>query len=150
MLLLSWGQNQAWRLNLKVDGRRVSLRYRTERWARSCCYGDSFTGSSGLRRGESKDTAVAGTWVRPLMACLLHTWCPGYLCEAEALLCAKMLQSYPTLCDLWTVGRFLCPWDSPGKNTGVGYGALLRGSNRPRNLSPASCISCMGRQVLYH
>ena len=22
---------------------------------------------------------------------------------------------------------FLCPWDSPGKNTGVGYRALLQG-----------------------
>ena len=26
---------------------------------------------------------------------------------------------------LWT--RFLCPWDSPGKNTGVGCHALLQG-----------------------
>ena len=23
--------------------------------------------------------------------------------------------------------RLLCPWDSPGKNTGVGYHALLQG-----------------------
>ena len=23
--------------------------------------------------------------------------------------------------------RFLCPWDSPGKNTGVGFHALLQG-----------------------
>ena len=29
--------------------------------------------------------------------------------------------SSPTLC------RLLCPWDSPGKNTGVGYHFLLRG-----------------------
>jgi len=29
----------------------------------------------------------------------------------------------------WTVGtpRFLCPWDSPGKNTGVGCHFLLQG-----------------------
>ena len=31
---------------------------------------------------------------------------------------------------LWTVAaRFLCPWDSPGKNTRVGYHALLQGSS---------------------
>ena len=27
----------------------------------------------------------------------------------------------------WTVARLLCPWDSPGKNTEVGYHALLQG-----------------------
>ena len=27
----------------------------------------------------------------------------------------------------WTVARLLCPWDSPGKNPGVGCCALLRG-----------------------
>ena len=39
-----------------------------------------------------------------------------------------MLQSCPSLCNLWAVpARFLCPWDSPGKNTGVGCHALLQG-----------------------
>ena len=29
---------------------------------------------------------------------------------------------------LWTLAhRLLCPWDSPGKNTGVGYHAFLQG-----------------------
>ena len=38
---------------------------------------------------------------------------------------AKSLQSYPTL---WTVAsRFLCPWDSPCKNTGVDCRSLLQG-----------------------
>ena len=27
----------------------------------------------------------------------------------------------------WTIARLLCPWDSPGKNTGVGCRALLQG-----------------------
>ena len=35
----------------------------------------------------------------------------------------KLLQSCPTLCD----PMLLCPWDSPGKNTGVGCHALLQG-----------------------
>ena len=45
---------------------------------------------------------------------------------------------------LWTIasmGRLLCPWDSPGKNTGVGCHALLQGifpnqESNPHLLSP--------------
>ena len=35
---------------------------------------------------------------------------------------AKLLQSSPTLCNPMDLQptRLLCPWDSPGKNTGVG------------------------------
>ena len=41
---------------------------------------------------------------------------------------AKSLQSCPTLCDPTDGGvtRLPCPWDSPGKNTGVGCHFLLR------------------------
>ena len=38
---------------------------------------------------------------------------------------AKSLQSCLTLCDP-TVRSLLCPWDSPGKNTGVGCHFLLQ------------------------
>ena len=35
---------------------------------------------------------------------------------------------------LWTVvTRLLCPWNSPGQNTGVGCHALLQGSSQPRD-----------------
>ena len=33
---------------------------------------------------------------------------------------------------LWTA-RLLCPLDSPGKNTGVGYHAFPQGSSQPRD-----------------
>ena len=41
---------------------------------------------------------------------------------------AKSLQSCPTLCDPIDSSppRLLCPWDSPGKNTGVGCHFLLQ------------------------
>ena len=39
-----------------------------------------------------------------------------------ACLCAKLLQLCLTLCD----PRLLCPWSSPGKNTGVGCHDLLQ------------------------
>ena len=52
--------------------------------------------------------------------------CTKFLPPAAAA--AKSLQSCPTLCNpidgLPT--RLLCPWDSPGKNTGVGCHVLLQ------------------------
>ena len=39
--------------------------------------------------------------------------------------------------------RPLCPWDSPGKNTGVGCHALLQGIFKPRNQNHVSCVSCI-------
>ena len=40
---------------------------------------------------------------------------------------AKLLQSYPTLCDpIDGSPPGSCPWDSPGKNTGVGCHFLLQ------------------------
>ena len=40
---------------------------------------------------------------------------------------AKSVQSYPTLCDPIDGSPIpACPWDSPGKNTGVGCHFLLQ------------------------
>ena len=55
---------------------------------------------------------------------------------------------------LWPYGllptRLLCPQDSPGKNTGLGFHFLLQGSSQPRDRTHISCISFIGRQVLCH
>ena len=45
--------------------------------------------------------------------------------------------------------RLLCPWDSPGKNTGVIAMPSSRGSSRPMDRTLISYISCIGRWVLY-
>ena len=52
-------------------------------------------------------------------------------------MCAKSLQSCPTLCN--------CPWDSPGKNSTVGCHALLQGTFliQGKNLSLLTLI-CFG------
>ena len=43
----------------------------------------------------------------------------------------------PVFATPWTVAaRFLCPWDSPGKNTGVGCCALLQGIFPSQGLNP--------------
>ena len=56
--------------------------------------------------------------------------------------CAQSLQSCVTLCDLWTVDcrPSVCPWDSPGKNTGVGCCALLQEIFQI-HISGISCIA---------
>ena len=49
-----------------------------------------------------------------------------------------------TSCSLWPA-RLLCPWDTPGKNTGVGCHFLLQGIFWPRDGTHFSCVSCIGR-----
>ena len=46
----------------------------------------------------------------------------------------------------WTP-RLLCPWDSPGKNTGVGYHFLLQGIFLTQGLN---LYLLLVRQILYH
>ena len=48
--------------------------------------------------------------------------CLIYAFARHAAAAAKSLQSCPTLCPT----RLPCPWDSPGKNTGVGCHFLLQ------------------------
>ena len=50
----------------------------------------------------------------------------GYLNKKAAAAAAKLLQSCPTLCDCHRLTRLPHPWDSPGKNTGVGCHFLLQ------------------------
>ena len=51
----------------------------------------------------------------------------------------------------WTVAwTVLCPWDFPGKNTGVGFHFLLQGIFPIRGSNLHLCVSCIGRWILYH
>ena len=63
---------------------------------------------------------------------------------AHVCVCAKLLQLCPTL---WPYGlyptRLLCPWDSPGKKTGVVARIFSRASSRPRCRTHR--FSCVGR-----
>ena len=64
--------------------------------------------------------------------------------------CECMPSCIQLFATLWTAAhRVLCPWDSPGKNTGVGCHTLFQGIFPTRDQSPVSCITCLGRQVLY-
>jgi len=44
------------------------------------------------------------------------------------------------------LARLLCPWDSPGKNTGVGYHSLLQGIFPTQESNPG-LLHCS--QILY-
>ena len=46
--------------------------------------------------------------------------------------------------------RLLCPWYFPGKNTGVGWHVLLQVIFPTRDQTHISCVSCIGRWILYH
>ena len=45
--------------------------------------------------------------------------------------------------------RVLCPWDSPGRDTGVGCHALLQGSSRQQDETHVSGVPCTGRRILH-
>ena len=61
---------------------------------------------------------------------------------------SEVIQSCPTLCNPMDCSplRLLCPWDSPGKNTGVGCHFLLQGIF-PTQGSNLGLLHC--RQTLY-
>ena len=63
---------------------------------------------------------------------------PWALFHQVACLCAKLLQSSLTLCDPMDhrPSRLLCPWDSPGKDTGLACHALLQGIFLTQGLNP--------------
>ena len=69
--------------------------------------------------------------------------------KSHSALVAVCAQLYQTLCD--PTSRLFCQWDSPGKNTGVGYQTLLRGIFGPsyQTQTHVSYVSCIGRRVLY-
>ena len=62
-------------------------------------------------------------------------------------MCVKVIQSHLTLFDPMEPTRLLCPRDSPGRNTGVGYHALLQGFFLTQGLNPG-LLHC--RQILYY
>ena len=68
-----------------------------------------------------------------------------YYCVCVCMCVCMHVLSHVQL--LWPHGlqpaRLLSPWDSPGKNTGVDYHALLQGISWPRDRTCASCVSCI-------
>ena len=73
--------------------------------------------------------------------------CSHQLWQSEGwVLSAQALRDSMQPHGLWP-SRLLCPWDSPGKNTGVGFHALLQGIFPTQGSNPSLPHS---RWILYH
>ena len=92
-----------------------------------------------LGGGQSLEGVGLGIWIQVLALCM------SIVINSLVIFCvcmhAKSLQSCLTLCDPMDYSpptvytdckpmdyRLLCPWDSPGKNTGVDCHVLLQGT----------------------
>ena len=65
---------------------------------------------------------------------------PSIVCVLSPFSCVEHFERYelqPT--------SLLCPWDSPGKNTGVGCHAFLQGSSQLGDQIHVSYVCCIGR-----
>ena len=70
------------------------------------------------------------------------------VCSVMFVLVAQLC---PTLCNPMNCSHgILCPWNSPGKSTGVVAIPFSRGSSQPRHWTHVFCISCIDRQILDH
>jgi len=87
---------------------------------------------------------------------LTGAWTALQCCQF--LLCSKVNQLCMPACSvvsssLWPCGlqpaRLLCPWDSPGRNTGAGCHALLQGIFPTQGLNPRLLHLLHHRWVLY-
>ena len=95
----------------------------------------------------------------------LKLWYPGHCLSSlrSGFLICKMcitpasqshVCSVAQLCATpWPHGRqpttLPCPWNFPGKATGVVATLCSRGSSQPRDRTYMSCISCIGRWIFY-
>ena len=100
------------------------------------CDADEPAGITQLSRPWSRDSAGTATLSSPSPTAG-HRWpkplpeAPGHsrvsVCTAAATAAAKSLQSCPTLCDpIDGSPQGSRPWDSPGKNNGVGCHFLFQ------------------------
>ena len=90
------------------------------------------------------------TWISCTGRRVLYHWASREA-QWDVLCCAKPLQSCLTLQPhRLEPTRLLCPWDSPGTNTGVGCYALLQEIFLTQGLNPCLLHLLHYRQILYY
>ena len=120
----SWTRLSHWtELNIPlVIGDSIRFKTKKRGWNRS---GDELLfpiSFSGLLQGSLGPLHAYHIWIS---FCIFVSMGP-FIQLSHACINANLFQSCLTL-PLWTVAtRLLCPWDSPGKDTGVGCHALLQ------------------------
>ena len=129
MFQLSWGRRSGWDLvfnrRFGLDsqmGKPLFYSKKTERWDCRQWVPWVFYFVSYIPGMELKEQATWGHW------CIHAGWVPSVMSNS-----------------LWSYGlqssRLLCPWDSPGKNTGVGVHALLQEIFLAKGSNP--CLLCL-------
>ena len=112
-------------------------------------------------KGSSRPRDQPASLASPLLADgFFTTWEALSPSKPPYLLCIYLFrillltsaQLYLTLCDPMDCSppRLLSPWNSPGKNTGVGCHFLLQGIFPTQGSNLCLFVSCVGRWVLYH
>ena len=95
----------------------------------------------------SVKSRIPESWPREKHSLLFHL--RSFCLDPFSFLCAKSLQSCPTLCDSMDHSPpGSCPWDCPGKNTEVGCHALLQRIFPTQGSNP--CLLSLLHWVLYH
>ena len=71
-----------------------------------------------------------------------------YTLSIRVCVCVCVCELSPSVmsdsCDPMDCSPPLCPWDFPGKTTGVGAMAYSRGTSQPRDQTQVSCVSYIG------
>ena len=99
-------------------------------------------------------------WARVhVWVCICHVWNSAFLITViwapVCVQCLSHIRLFPTP---WPAApksamppaRLLCPWDSPGKNAGMGCYFPLRGPSQPRDWTCISYVFCLSKQILRH
>ena len=95
---------------------------RSKRTGTEISPGDASAGGVGRERADDRQTGFLEAMERFFIRTVVVTTAPhGNSVSHWSLLTLQPHEQQPA--------RFLCAWDSPGKNTGVGCHDLLRGSS---------------------
>ena len=73
-----------------------------------------------------------------------------YDCPYMTHLCVCLVMSDSLWPPRLQPARLLCPWNSPGKNTGVVWYSLLQGIFPIQGSNFHLHVTCSGREILYH
>ena len=124
----------------------------SEEGVRGTDWRDGFLARRRMERCQRQETALqprSNPLVSLACSCLLCRW------EIVPAFSAALVLSRSVVSDsLWThrlwPARLLCPWDFPVKILEWVAISSSRDSSRPRDRTLISCISCIGRRLLYY
>ena len=139
------GRNPDWSWAETEQESRVLGWLWAKRWAAADMRGMQRSSLCVGRMGK-RSRVECGVWVSMFLVYVVETpfGNPLCVCLVASVMCNSLQPCSFVDCKL---ARFLCPWDSPGKNIGVGCHFLLQGTFLTQGPNPG-LLHC--RQILYH